>query len=61
MFQPYSLMQEHHERYPSGARTIFEKRASVDGCGKDGLICISAEDRDPSHVQSLPTATRISF
>jgi len=53
MVQHFGLMQEYHKRYLSDARKAFEKRATVDGGGKDGLIHISVEDPDPRHAAEL--------
>jgi len=53
MVQRFGLMQEYHKRYLSDARKAFEKRATVDGSGKDGLIHISVEDHDPRHAAEL--------
>lgn len=49
----FGLMQEYHSRYPSDARKDFEHHATVDGSGKDGLIHISVEDRDPKRAALL--------
>src|ERR1039458_5096624 len=46
-------MQEYHARYASVARTAFENHATVDGGGKDGLIRISIEDRNPQRAAEL--------
>lgn len=53
MVQQFSLMKEYHDKYPSDARKDFEKHVTVDGSGKDGLIRISVEDRDPTHAAEL--------
>ena len=53
MVQHFGLMGEYHERYLSDARKKFENRATVDGSGKDGLIHISVEDRDPRRAAEL--------
>jgi uncharacterized protein involved in exopolysaccharide biosynthesis len=53
MVQRFGLMQEYRAKYPSDARKTFEKRASVDGSGKDGLIHISVEDRDPKRAADV--------
>src|SRR6185369_2979161 len=45
MVQRYDLMKEYRERYLSDARKQFEKHATVDGSGKDGMIHISVEAR----------------
>lgn len=53
MIQRFGLMQEYKERYLSDARKDFEKKAKIDGSGKDGLIRISVEDRDPNRAAEL--------
>ena len=53
MVQHFGLMQEYHKRYASDARKAFENYATVDGSGKDGLIHISVEDRDPRRAAEL--------
>jgi tyrosine-protein kinase Etk/Wzc len=53
MVQHFELMQEYHKRYLSDARKAFEKHADVDGSGKDGLIRVSVEDRDPDRAAKL--------
>jgi tyrosine-protein kinase Etk/Wzc len=53
MVQRFGLMQEYHKRYLSDARKAFENRTTVDGSGKDGLIHISIEDRDPNRAAEL--------
>ena len=49
----FGLMNEYHNKYLSDARKKFESRATVDGSGKDGLIHISVEDRDPQRAAEL--------
>ena len=53
MVQHFGLMQEYHAKYSSDARKAFEKHATVDGSGKDGLIRISVEDSDPRHAADI--------
>ncbi len=53
MVQRFNLMQEYHQKYPSDARKAFEKYAVVDATGKDGLIHISVEDRNPNRAAEL--------
>ena len=53
MIQNFGLMQEYREKYLSDTRRAFEKHATVDGNGKDGLIHISIEDRDPTRAATL--------
>ena len=53
MVQRYGLMQEYHAKLSSDARKVFESHATVDGSGKDGLIRISVEDRDPRRAADL--------
>jgi uncharacterized protein involved in exopolysaccharide biosynthesis len=53
MVQQFGLMKEYKKKYPSDARKAFEQHALVDGSGKDGLIRISMEDRDPVHAADI--------
>jgi tyrosine-protein kinase Etk/Wzc len=53
MIQRFELMKEYHKRFISDTRTAFEKYASVDGNGKDGLIHISVEDHDPHRAAEM--------
>ena len=53
MVQRFSLMQEYHKLYLSDARKAFEYYTTVNGNGKDGLIHISVEDRDPNRAAEL--------
>jgi uncharacterized protein involved in exopolysaccharide biosynthesis len=53
MVQHFGLMQEYRAKYSSDARKAFEKHATVDGSGKDGMIHISVEDRDPRRAADL--------
>jgi uncharacterized protein involved in exopolysaccharide biosynthesis len=53
MVQHFGLMQEYHARYLSDARKAFENHTTVDGNGKDGLIRISVEDRDPKRAADI--------
>jgi len=53
MVQHFGLMQQYHTKYVSDAQKIFERRATVDGSGKDGLIRISVDDPDPRRAAEL--------
>ena len=53
MIQHFGLMEEYHDSYLSDARKSFEHHAIVDGNGKDGLIHISVEDRNPRRAAEL--------
>jgi tyrosine-protein kinase Etk/Wzc len=53
MVQHFGLMHEYHARYLSDASKAFEGNAIVDGSGKDGMIHISVEDRDPRRAAEL--------
>jgi tyrosine-protein kinase Etk/Wzc len=53
MVQHFGLMQEYHDKYPSDARKDFEGHTTIDGSGKDNLIHISIEDRDPNRAAEL--------
>ncbi len=53
MVQRFGLMQEYRKQYLSDARKALEKHVTVDGSGKDTLIRISVEDRDPRRAADL--------
>jgi uncharacterized protein involved in exopolysaccharide biosynthesis len=53
MVQHFGLMQDYRKKYLSDTRKAFEKNTSVDGSGKDGLIRISVEDRDPRRAADM--------
>jgi uncharacterized protein involved in exopolysaccharide biosynthesis len=53
MVQHFGLMQEYHAKLSSDACKAFEGAATVDGSGKDGLIRISVQDRDPRRAADL--------
>jgi uncharacterized protein involved in exopolysaccharide biosynthesis len=53
MVEHFGLMQEYRKRYVTDARKEFEHHSTVDGSGKDGLIHISVEDRDPNRAAEL--------
>ena len=53
MVADFGLAGEYHAHYLSDARKTFQRYATVDGSGKDGLIHISVEDRDPKRAAEL--------
>lgn len=53
MVEKYGLRQEYREKLLSDGRKAFEKHATIDGNGKDGLIRISIEDHDPARAAQL--------
>ena len=53
MIDHFGLMQEYHKRLYSDAQKQFESNSTIDGAGKDGLIHISVEDRDPTRARDL--------
>jgi tyrosine-protein kinase Etk/Wzc len=53
MVQHFGLMQEYRAKFLTDTRGAFEKHANVDGSGKDGLIHITIEDRDPNRAAEL--------
>ena len=53
MVRHFGLMQEYRKRYLSDARKDFERHASIHGDGKDGMIHISIEDRNPRRAAEL--------
>lgn len=50
MVKQFGLMQLYHMRFQSDARKAFEHHITADGSGKDGLIRVSVEDRDPNRA-----------
>ena len=52
----FDLMKEYHARRLSQARNAFESHTKVDGNGKDTLIRISVEDRDPNKAATMANA-----
>ena len=53
MVHDFDLQREYHKKLLSDARKAFEKHATVDGSGKDGLIHISVEARSPDRAVQL--------
>jgi tyrosine-protein kinase Etk/Wzc len=53
MIARFNLMAEYRDKRLSEARKDFEKRALVDGSGKDGLIRVSVEDHNPARAADL--------
>lgn len=53
MVRQFNLMQEYHSHFVSDARKAFENHVTVEGNGKDGLIHISVDDRDPKRAAQL--------
>ena len=53
MVQRYGLMDEYHVKFLSYARKAFEDHTLVDGSGKDGLIHLSVNDKDPRRAAEL--------
>jgi len=53
MVQRFGLMQEYQAKRLSDARKMFESHTTVEGNGKDGLIHVSVEDRDPGKASAL--------
>jgi uncharacterized protein involved in exopolysaccharide biosynthesis len=53
MVQRFQLQAEYHQKLVSDARKAFEKHATVDGSGKDGLIHIAVEARSPGRAVEL--------
>jgi len=53
MVQHFNLTQGYHKKLLSDARKAFENHTIVDGSGKDGLIHISVEDRNPKRAAEL--------
>ena len=56
IIQRFGLMQEYHRKYISDARKSLERRTTIEGGLKDGLIHISFEDRDKQRAADIATA-----
>lgn len=52
----FELMKEYHAKLLSQARKDFEKHTEVNGNGKDNLIRISVDDRDPKKAAEMANA-----
>jgi tyrosine-protein kinase Etk/Wzc len=53
LIRRFNLQAEYRKKYLSDARKVFEKRASVEGGQKDGLIHIAFEDHDPGRAAQI--------
>ncbi|MFP5207582.1 MAG: GumC family protein [Acidobacteriota bacterium] len=53
MVQHFDLMREYHKSLMSKAREAFEDHVTIRANGKDGLIHISVEDRNPQRAAQL--------
>lgn len=53
MVHDFELQREYHQRLVSSARKSFENHTTVDASGKDGLIHISVEARNPERAAQL--------
>jgi len=53
MVQRFGLAEEYHAKYMSDARKKLEGHSDIDGKGKDGLIHIKVDDRDPKRAAEL--------
>lgn len=53
IIQRFNLQAEYHKRLLSDTRKVFERRASVDGGAKDGLIHISIQDHSPQRAAEI--------
>lgn len=56
VIQQFGLMKEYDDKYLSDARRSFERRTTVDGNAKDGMLHISVEDRDPQRAAAIANA-----
>jgi tyrosine-protein kinase Etk/Wzc len=56
MIRRFGLMQEYRQRYLSLTRNTFERYFTVNGSGKDGLIHIAVEDKDPKRAAEMANA-----
>jgi uncharacterized protein involved in exopolysaccharide biosynthesis len=53
LIQHFNLQAEYHKKLLSDTRKTFEKRATVDGGAKDGLIHIAVQDHDPARAAEI--------
>ena len=53
MVRRFDLMSEYKEKRMSDARKVLERRTTVVAGGKDGLIRLTLEDRDPKRAAEL--------
>lgn len=53
LIQRFNLQAEYRKKLLSDTRKVFEKRASVDGGAKDGLIHITVQDHDPQRAAAI--------
>lgn len=51
--QHFGIAQEYHSHFLSDARKALENHTTVDGNGKDGLIHLSVDDRNPQRAAEL--------
>jgi tyrosine-protein kinase Etk/Wzc len=56
LIQRFDLMKEYHRSYLSDTRKVFERRASIEGGLKDGLIHISFEDKNKQRAAEIANA-----
>jgi tyrosine-protein kinase Etk/Wzc len=56
MINRFGLMREYDKRYLSDTRRKLESRSTIEGDGKDGLIHVSVEDRDPQRAADMANA-----
>jgi LPS O-antigen subunit length determinant protein (WzzB/FepE family) len=53
LIQRFGLAEEYHAHYVSDARKKLEGHSDIDGKGKDGLIHIKVDDRNPKRAAEL--------
>ena len=53
MIRRFDLMREYREKYLSTTRKAFESHFTVDGNGKDALIHLFVEDKDPKRAAEM--------
>jgi tyrosine-protein kinase Etk/Wzc len=53
MIQRFDLMTKYRQKYMSRARKVFESHATIEANGKDTLIHISVEDKDPEFAAKM--------
>lgn len=56
MIHRFDLMNEYRQKYLSTTRKAFENSFTVEGSGKDGLIHLIVEDKDPKRAAEMANA-----
>ena len=56
LIRRFGLMQEYRQKYLSTTRKSFESYFTIEAGGKDGLLHISVEDKDPKRAAEMANA-----